>query len=158
MAARKGTRKSARSTSAAGKTSRGFTDEERVAMKDRARELKAAARGGKADGESTVLATIAAMPEPDRVLGERLHAIIKASAPTLSPRMWYGMPAYANKDGKVVLFFTPAAKFKERYATLGFNADAHLDEGSMWPTSWALTSINAADEARITELVKKAAG
>jgi uncharacterized protein YdhG (YjbR/CyaY superfamily) len=156
MAARKGTRKSARSTSAAGKTSRGFTDEERVAMKDRARELKAAARGGKADGESTVLATIAAMPEPDRVLGERLHAIIKASAPTLSPRMWYGMPAYANKDGKVVCFFQAASKFKTRYATFGFQHEANLDEGAMWPTAFALKELTAAEEARISTLVKKA--
>ena len=152
--------KSAKSTTATAKTSKVFTDEERDAMKERAKEQKAAARRGpsaaKADGESDVLAKIAAMPAPDRVMAERLHAIIKASAPVLSPKTWYGMPAYA-KDGKVVCFFTPADKFKSRYATFGFNDDANLDEGSMWPTSWALTKLSAADEARIGALVKKAA-
>jgi uncharacterized protein YdhG (YjbR/CyaY superfamily) len=151
------TRKSAKSTTATGKTSAGFTDEERAAMKERARELKAEARAtkDKADGERAVLAKIAEMPEPDRALGERLHAIIKASAPALSPRTWYGMPAYA-KDGKVVCYFTPASKFNSRYATFGFNDPANLDEGTMWPTSFALTELTAADEARIGALVKKA--
>jgi uncharacterized protein YdhG (YjbR/CyaY superfamily) len=151
--ARKGTRQSAKGSTATDKTYTGFTDEERGAMKERARELKAAA--GKADEESAVLAKIAEMPEPDRAMAERLHAIIKASAPDLTPRTWYGMPAYA-KDGKVVCFFTPAAKFKERYATFGFNAAANLDDGTMWPTSFALTELTAADEARIGALVKKA--
>jgi uncharacterized protein YdhG (YjbR/CyaY superfamily) len=153
------TRKSAKSTTATGKASQGFTDEERAAMKERAKELKAQARrgprAGKADGEREVLAKIAEMPEPDRAMGERLHAIIKASAPALSPKTWYGMPAYA-KDGKVVCYFTPASKFKERYATFGFNAEANLDEGTMWPTSFALTELTAADEARIAALVKRA--
>ena len=145
------TPKSAKSTTATGKTYEGFTDEERGAMKERAKELKTA----KADGESAVLAKIAEMPEPDRVLGERLHAVIKASAPTLSPKLWYGMPAYA-KDGKVVCFFQSAQKFKTRYATFGFNAEANLDEGTMWPTAYALTELTADDEARIGALVKKA--
>src|SRR5919198_742672 len=125
MTARKGTQKSAKGTGATGKTSEGFTDEERAAMKERLRELK----GGKADGEGAVLAALAAMPEPDRALGERLHAIVKASAPALSPRLWYGMPAYA-KDGKVVCFFQSAQKFKTRYATFGFSDTANLDEGA----------------------------
>ena len=146
--------------SATGRTSGGFTDEERAAVKERARELKAAARrgprGGKTDGESELLAKIAEMPERDRVLGERLHAIIKASAPALAPRTWYGMPAYA-KDGNVVCFFQSAQKFKTRYATLGFSDKANLDEGTMWPTYFALTELTAADEARIGALVKKAA-
>ena len=155
--AKKGMQQSAKRT--IGKTSKGFTDEERAAMRERAQELKAAARrgprAGKADGESDVLAKIAEMPEPDRAMAERLHAIIKASAPALSPRTWYGMPAYA-KDGKVLCYFTPASKFKERYATFGFNANANLDEGTMWATSFALTELTAADEARIGALVKKA--
>jgi uncharacterized protein YdhG (YjbR/CyaY superfamily) len=155
----KDTQKSAKSTTATDKASGRFSDEERVAMKERAQELKAAARRGpradKADGESAVLAKIAEMPEPDRAMGERLHAVIKASAPALSPRLWYGMPAYA-KDGKVVCFFQSAQKFNTRYATFGFNPDAHLDEGTMWPTSWALTRLTAADKARIGALVKKA--
>jgi hypothetical protein len=159
LAHAKGTQKPAKSTTAIDKSSEGFTDEERVAMKERAQELKAAARRGpsadKADGESAVLAQIAAMPEPDRVLGERLHAIIKANAPDLSPRLWYGMPAYA-KDGKVVCFFQSAAKFKTRYATFGFQHDANLDEGAMWPTAFALKELTAAEEARIGALVKKA--
>src|SRR5918912_2258215 len=129
-------------------------------MKERAQELKAAARRGpradKADGESAVLAKIAEMREPDRVMAKRLHAVIKASAPALSPRLWYGMPAYA-KDGKVVCFFQPAQKFKTRYATLGFNDTANLDDGTMWPTAFALTTLTGADEARIGPLVKKAA-
>ena len=128
-------------------------------MKERAEELKAAGRrgprAGKADGESELLAKIAKMREPDRVLAERLHAIVTASAPALSPRTWYGMPAYA-KDGKVVCFFQPAEKFKTRYATFGFNDSAHLDEGAMWPTTFALTELTAADEARISALMKKA--
>jgi uncharacterized protein YdhG (YjbR/CyaY superfamily) len=136
------------------KTFDGFTDEERAAMKERARELKAAA--AKADGERAVLAKIAEMPQPDRAMAERLHALIKASAPALSPKTWYGMPAYANQDGKVVCFFTPASKFNSRYATFGFNDDANLDEGAMWPTAFALTELTAADEARISALVKKA--
>jgi uncharacterized protein YdhG (YjbR/CyaY superfamily) len=130
----------------------GFTDEEQAAMKERAQELKA----GKADGESAVLAKIAEMPEPDRAMAERLHAIIKASAPALSPKTWYGMPAYANKDGKVVCYFQSAHKFKVRYATFGFNDVANLDEGAMWPTSFALKDLTAAEEAKIAALVKKA--
>jgi uncharacterized protein YdhG (YjbR/CyaY superfamily) len=137
------------------KTSKGFTAEEKAAMKERARELKAAS--SKEEAEREVVAKIAEMPEPDRVMAERIHAIVKDSAPGLSPKTWYGMPAYANADGKVVCFFTPAAKFKERYATFGFNADAHLDDGTMWATSWAVTKLTPADEARIAELVKKAA-
>jgi uncharacterized protein YdhG (YjbR/CyaY superfamily) len=133
----------------------GFTDEERGAMKERAKELKASRRAGKADGESDVLAKIAEMPEPDRAMAERLHAVIKASAPELSPKTWYGMPAYA-KDGKVVCFFQSAHKFKSRYATFGFSDKANLDEGAMWPTSFALTELTAADEARIGALVKQA--
>ena len=137
----------------------GFTAEERVAMKERLQELKAEGRRGpradKADGESAVLAQIAAMPGPDRALGERLHAIIKANAPSLSPRLWYGMPAYA-KDGKVVCFFQAAAKFKTRYATFGFQHDAKLDEGAMWPVSFAVKELTNADEAKIAALVKKA--
>ena len=157
LAHAKGTQKSAKSTTATGKKSQGFTDEERAAMKERAQELTAAARADKdkAAGESAVLAQIAAMPGPDRALGERLHAIIKASAPALSPKTWYGMPAYA-KDGKVVCFFQSAAKFKTRYATLGFMHDANLDEGGMWPTAFALKELTAADEAKIAALVKKA--
>ena len=155
----KDTQKSAKSTAAIDKTLEGFTDEERLAMKERRQELKAAPRRGpradKADGESAVLAKIAEMPEPDRARGERLHAIIKASAPALSPRLWYGMPAYA-KDGQVVCFFQSAQKFKTRYATLGFSDEANLDEGAMWPTAFALTELTAADEARIGALVKKA--
>ena len=133
------------------KASKGFTDEERGAMRARVQELKA----DKADGESAVLAKIGEMPAPDRALGERLHAIITASAPALSPKLWYGMPAYA-KDGKVVCFFQPAHKFKTRYATFGFNDSANLDEGALWPVAFALTELTAADEARIGELVKKA--
>jgi uncharacterized protein YdhG (YjbR/CyaY superfamily) len=136
-----------------GKASKGFTDEERAAMRERARELKAAA--GKAGGESDVLAKIAEMPEPDRVMAERLHAIIKAGVPALSPRTWYGMPAYA-KDGKVVCFFQSAQKFKSRYATFGFSDKANLDEGAMWPTSFALKELTAAEEKKIAALVKKA--
>jgi uncharacterized protein YdhG (YjbR/CyaY superfamily) len=156
----KDTQKSAKSTTTAkNKTSGAFTDEERAAMKERAREERAAARRGpraaKADGESDVLAKIADMRETDRTMAERIHAVIKASAPALSPRTWYGMPAYA-KDGKVVCFFQSAQKFNARYATLGFNDAANLDEGTMWPTAFALTELTAADEARIGALVKKA--
>ena len=133
--------------------SRGFSAEERAAMKERARELKAASR--RADGERDVLAKIAEMPESDRVMAQRIHEIITASAPSLSPKTWYGMPAYAL-DGKVVCFFTSADKFKSRYATIGFNDTANLDEGAMWPTSFALKELTAADEARIAALVKKA--
>jgi uncharacterized protein YdhG (YjbR/CyaY superfamily) len=137
------------------KASKGFTDEERAAMREHAQELKRAAGEGKADGESAVLEKIAAMPEPDRTMAERLHAIIKAGAPGLSPRLWYGMPAYAQ-DGNVVCFFQGAHKFKSRYATLGFSDKAALDESQMWPTSFALKELTAADEARIAVLVKKA--
>jgi uncharacterized protein YdhG (YjbR/CyaY superfamily) len=148
---------SSKNTTAIHETSEGFTAEERAAMKQRAKELKAEARAqkDKAAGEADVLAKIAEMSEPDRAMAERLHAIITASAPELSPKTWYGMPAYA-KDGKVVCYFTPASKFKERYATLGFNAEAHLDDGTMWPTSFALTELTADNEARIAALVKKA--
>jgi len=149
--AQKGTQKSTKSATAIGKKVKGFTDEERVAMKERIQELKA----DKADGESAVLAKIAQMPEPDRTMGKRLHGIIKASAPALSPRLWYGMPAY-GKDGKVVCFFQAAQKFKTRYATLGFSDKANLDEGAMWPTAFALKGLAAAEEARIAALVKKA--
>ena len=153
------TQKSAKNNAAIDKTVERFTAEERAAMKERAKELKATGgrgpRAGKADGESDVLAKIAEMAEPDRVMAERLHAIIKATAPDLSPRTWYGMPAYA-KDGNVVCFFQDAAKFKARYATLGFSDKANLDEGAMWPTAFALTELTAADEARIAALVKKA--
>jgi uncharacterized protein YdhG (YjbR/CyaY superfamily) len=153
MSPKKGTQKSAKSATATGKKSKGFTAEEKAAMKERARELKAEAE--KADGESALLAKIAEMPEPDRAMAKRLHAIIKASAPALSPKTWYGMPAYA-KDDKVVCFFTAASKFKSRYATFGFNDTANLDEGAMWPTSFALKELTAAEEARISALVKKA--
>jgi uncharacterized protein YdhG (YjbR/CyaY superfamily) len=153
MSARKATQKSAKSTATTNKKSKGFTAEERAAMKARAQELKAEAR--KADGENAALAAIAEMPEPDRALGERLHAIIKASAPGLSPKTWYGMPAYA-KDGKVVCFFQSADKFKSRYATLGFSDKANLDKGAMWPTSFALKELTAAEETKIGALVKKA--
>jgi uncharacterized protein YdhG (YjbR/CyaY superfamily) len=151
--------RSAKSTTVSGEASKGFTDEERAAMRERAQEVKAEARrgtrAGKADGETEVLAKIAAMQGPDRALGERLHAIIKASAPVLSPKLWYGMPAYA-KDGKVVCFFQSAEKFKTRYATFGFSDEANLDEGAMWPTTFALKELTAAEEARIGALVKKA--
>jgi uncharacterized protein YdhG (YjbR/CyaY superfamily) len=141
------------SAAATGKKSKGFTDEERAAMKERAQELKAEA--DKADGESAVLAKIAEMPGSERAMAKRLHAIIKASAPALSPKTWYGMPAYA-RDGKVVCFFQSAQKFNSRYATFGFSDEANLDEGAMWPTSFALKELTAAEEARIGALVKKA--
>jgi uncharacterized protein YdhG (YjbR/CyaY superfamily) len=149
----KNTQKSAKSTTATKKNAEAFTDAERAAIKERVRETKAAA--DKADGESAVLAKIAEMKEPDRAMAKRLHAVIKASTPALSPRPWYGMPAY-EKDGKNVCFFQPAQKFKTRYATFGFNDGAHLDEGTMWPVAFALTKLTAADEARIGALVKKA--
>jgi uncharacterized protein YdhG (YjbR/CyaY superfamily) len=138
--------------------SKGFTDEERAAMKERAKELKAEARANKnrAEGESDLLAKIAEMPEPERAMAKRLHAIVTASAPDLFPKTWYGMPAYANQDGKVVCFFQSADKFKSRYATLGFSDEANLDEGAMWPTSFALKELTAAEEAKIAALVKKA--
>jgi uncharacterized protein YdhG (YjbR/CyaY superfamily) len=154
--AKKGTQKPARSTTASGKASKGFTKEELAAMRERAQELKAGARAGKADEESAVLAKIAAMSAPDRTMGERLHAVIKASAPGLSPKLWYGMPAYA-KDGKVVCFFQSAQKFNTRYATLGFSDKANLDEVAMWPVAFALKELTATEEARIVALVKKAA-
>ncbi len=161
MSPKKDTQKSANSTTATNKKTKGFTDEERAAMKERAKELKTEehrrprAKKDKTDGESDVLAKIAEMPEPDRAMAKRLHTIIKASAPDLSPKTWYGMPAYA-KDGKVVCFFQSADKFKSRYATLGFNDEANLDEGAMWPTSFALKELTNAEEARISALVKKA--
>ncbi|HSK81912.1 MAG TPA: DUF1801 domain-containing protein [Rubrobacter sp.] len=138
------------------KKSEGFTAEERAAMRERAKEQKAEAQ--KADGERAVLAKIAEMPETDRAMAERLHEIVKASAPELSPKTWYGMPAYANKDGKVVCFFQSAQKFNARYATFGFSDKANLDEGAMWPTSFALKELGAAEEAKIGALVKRAAG
>jgi uncharacterized protein YdhG (YjbR/CyaY superfamily) len=145
--AKKGTTRSA-------KRSQTFSAEERAAMRERAQELKAEAR--KADGEKALLAKVAEMPEPDRVIAERLHEIVTTTAPDLSPKTWYGMPAYAGKEGKVVCYFTPASKFKERYATFGFNATANLDDGDMWPTSFALKKLTAADEKKIAALVKRA--
>jgi uncharacterized protein YdhG (YjbR/CyaY superfamily) len=154
--AKKGAQKSAKSA-VAGKTSKIFTDEERAAMREYVKERKGAARGGSADQESAVLEKIAAMQGPDRAMAERLHAIVKASAPELSPKLWYGMPAYA-RDGNVVCFFQDARKFKTRYATFGFSDKATLDEGHMWPNSFALKELTAAEEARIAALVKKAVG
>jgi uncharacterized protein YdhG (YjbR/CyaY superfamily) len=160
MRPKKETQKSAKGATVTGKAIKGFTDEERVAMKERAQELKAEARRGprakKADGEGDVLARIAEMPESDRIMAERLHAVIKASAPALSPRTWYGMPAYA-KDGDVICFFQSAHKFKARYATFGFSDKANLDEGTTWPVAFALKELTAIDEVRIGALVKKAA-
>ena len=157
MSPKKETQKSAKGTTAINKKSKGFTDEEKAAMKERAQELKAAARADsdRAGGEIAALAKIGEMPEPDRAMAMRLHAIIKNSAPALSPKTWYGMPAYA-KDGKVVCFFRSGQKFKERYMTLGFNDIANLDEGHMWSVAFALTELTAAEEARIGALVKKA--
>ncbi len=145
-------------STAINKKTKGWTDEEKAAMKNRAQELKAEARAdkNKAEGESAALAAIAAMQEPDRSMAKHLHAIIKASAPAISAKTWYGMPAYADKDGKVVCFFQCAQKFKTRYATLGFSDSAKLDEGAMWPTAYALKGLTAAEEARISALVKKA--
>ena len=157
----KDAQESARTSTATAKKSKAFTDEERAAMKERAQEVKGASRRGsradKADGDGDVLAKIAEMQESDRVMGERLHALIKASAPALSPRLWYGMPAYA-RDGKVVCFFQSAQKFKTRYATLGFSDEANLDDGAMWPVAFALKELTGAEEAKIGALVKKAAG
>ncbi|MDR3573281.1 MAG: hypothetical protein P4L50_05445 [Anaerolineaceae bacterium] len=152
------TQKSTKSIAANNKKSQGFTDEEKAAMKERAKELKAEAQASKnkADGENAALTAIAAMPELDRSKAARLHEIIKANAPTLLPKTWYGMPAYADKDGNVICFFQNASKFNARYATLGFNDKAHLDEGAMWPTSFALMELTSAEEARIVALVKKA--
>jgi uncharacterized protein YdhG (YjbR/CyaY superfamily) len=159
MSPKRDRQKSAKSPTAIDKKSKGFTDEERDAMKERAQELKAEARrgqgAGKAGGESDVLAKIAEMPEPDRAMAKRLHAIIKATAPALSPKTWYGMPAYA-KEGKVVCFFQSAQKFNSRYATFGFSDTAKLDEGAMWPTSFALKELTATEETRIAALVKRA--
>ena len=159
MSPKKDGQESAKSTTATNKKSKGFTDAERAAMKERAQELKAETRRGpradQADGESAVLAKIGEMPEPDRAMAKRLHAIIRTSAPALSPKTWYGMPAYA-KDSKVVCFFQSAQKFKSRYATFGFSDEANLDEGAMWPTSFALKELTAVEEARIAALVKKA--
>jgi uncharacterized protein YdhG (YjbR/CyaY superfamily) len=152
MSPRKNTRKAAKSATASGKKFKGFTDEERLAMKERVQELKGA---DKTDGESAVLAKIAEMREPDRAMGKRLHAIVKASAPALLPRLWYGMPAYA-KDGKVVCYFQSAQKFKSRYATFGFSDTANLDEGALWPVVFALKELSAAEETTIGALVKKA--
>lgn len=152
--------KSAKKSAKGVKAINGFTDEEKAAMRERVQEMKAGARPGKgankADGEGEVLAKLASMPAPDRALGERVHAIVKAAAPALTPKTWYGMPAYANQDGNVVCFFQDARKFKTRYATLGFSDKAHLDEGAMWPVTYALKEITAAEEARISALIKKA--
>ena len=154
MSPKKDTQKSAKPTTATTKKSKGFTAEERAAMKERAKELKAEAR--KEDGEKAVLAAIAAMRGSDRAMAQRLHAIIKANAPTLSPKTWYGMPAYAKEDGKVLCYFQGKEKFDSRYATLGFNDDAKLDAGAMWPTSFALKELTATEEKKIGALVKKA--
>ncbi len=158
MSPKKGTQKSAKGTPAINKKSTAFTDEEKAAAKARVQELKAEARANrnKAEGESAALAAIAAMQEPDRSMAKRLHAIIKDSAPALSPKTWYGMPAYADQDGHVVCFFQTAQKFKTRYATLGFNDAANLDEGAVWPVAFAVKELNAVEEARITALMKKA--
>ncbi len=139
------------------KKAKGFTDAERAAMKERIQELKAAARGGKGDEESSVLAKIAAMREPDRSMAKRLHGIMKAAAPVLVPKLWYGMPAYA-RDGKVVCYFQSAQKFKTRYATLGFSDKANLDDGALWPVVFALKELTAGEEAKIVALLKKAVG
>jgi uncharacterized protein YdhG (YjbR/CyaY superfamily) len=159
MSAKKATKKSAKTATAPGKAGKGFTAEERLAMKERVQELKAEAQRGprakNADGEAEVIAKIAEMPAPDRALAERIHAIVKANAPGLSPKTWYGMPAYA-RDGNVVCFFQGAYRFKARYATLGFSDKANLDEGTVWPVAFALKELTAADEARIGALVKKA--
>ena len=153
MPDRKVTKKSASGTAVNRKVSMVLTEGEKAAMRELVRERR---RSGEADGEAEALAKIAEMREPDRAMAKRIHALVKASAPVLSPKTWYGMPAYANKDGKVVCFFQSGLKFKTRYATFGFQPDAHLDEGTMWPTSWALTALTPADEKRIATLVKKA--
>jgi uncharacterized protein YdhG (YjbR/CyaY superfamily) len=154
MSARKATQKSTKKSPAAGKKSTGFSAEERAAMKERAQELKAEAR--KADGESALLAKVAEMKGSDKAMARRLHEIVKASAPALLPKTWYGMPAYANKEGKVVCYFQSAEKFNSRYATFGFSDEANIDDGAMWPTSFALKELTAADEAKIKKLVKRA--
>jgi uncharacterized protein YdhG (YjbR/CyaY superfamily) len=153
MSAKKTTQKSTERTT--GKASQALTAEERAALKETVAERRAAA--GKEEGEKALLAKIAEMKGSDRAMAKRIHAIVTSTAPNLAPKTWYGMPAYANEDGKVVCFFTPAEKFKERYATFGFNAAANLDSGTMWPTAWALTKLTPADEKKITALVKKAA-
>lgn len=154
------TTKSARRTAGSADASGGFTAEEKAAMRERAREAKVEARRGadRAAGEQDLLTKIAEMPGPDRVLAERIHAIVTEAAPDLAPKTWYGMPAYANRDGKIVCFFQAADKFKARYATFGFNHDAKLDDGNMWPTAFALTNLTTADEKRIAALVRKAVG
>jgi uncharacterized protein YdhG (YjbR/CyaY superfamily) len=158
MSLKQETQKTTKSTAANNTKSQGFTEEEKAAMKERAKELKAEARESKnkADGENAVLTAIAAMQEPDRSMAARLHEIIKTNAPTLMPKTWYGMPAYADKDGKVICFFQAASRFNVRYATFGFQPDANLDEGNMWAASFALVKLTAAEEARIAALVKKA--
>jgi len=158
MSPKKETQKSAKSTPTTNNKSKGFTDDEKAAMRNRAQELKAEARASKnkAEGESAVLAAIAAMQEPDRSMAKRLHAIIKDNAPTLLAKTWYGMPAYADQDGKVVCFFQPAQKFNTRYASFGFNDTANLDEGTLWPVAFALTELTAAAETKLAALVKKA--
>ena len=158
MSTKNETQKTAESSAANKSSSQGFTDEEKAAMKERAKELKAEARANKnkAEGETAALAAIAAMPEPDRSMAARLHEIIKANAPGLAPKTWYGMPAYTDKDGNVICFFQNAQKFNARYATLGFNDKAKLDEGVMWPTSYALKELTTAEEAKIKALLKKA--
>jgi uncharacterized protein YdhG (YjbR/CyaY superfamily) len=155
---KKRTSKPRTTTTTTRKQGDGFSAQERQAMKDRAKELRAEARAskGRAAGERALLDTVAELPEPDRTIAERIHAIVTASAPGLAPKTWYGMPAYANADGKVVCFFTPASKFDERYATFGFNGTANLDQGNMWPTSFALQHLTAAEEKKIAALVKKA--
>jgi uncharacterized protein YdhG (YjbR/CyaY superfamily) len=154
MSAKKATQKSAKSTAANSKKSKGFSAEEKAAMKERAQELKAEAR--RADGERALLAKVAEMPQPDRALAERLHEIVKAGAPDLAPKTWYGMPAYTNADGKVVCFFQSADKFKTRYATIGFTDEANLDEGAIWPTYFALKELTPAADSKIRALVKRA--
>jgi uncharacterized protein YdhG (YjbR/CyaY superfamily) len=157
MPERKATKKATPNKAASGKASAGFTAEEKAAMRERARELKAEARAGRdrAAGEKDLLAKLAELPKADRALGQKIHEIVTKTAPKLAPRTWYGMPAYA-RDGKVVCYFTPASKFKERYSTFGFNASANLDDGRMWPTSFAVTTLTATEERRIAALVKKA--
>jgi len=158
MSTKKDTQKSAKSATAVDKKSKGWTDDEKAAMKARAQELKAEARAGKdrAEGEKSILAAIGAMKEPDRSMGKRLHEIVTAAAPSLMPKTWYGMPAYADTDGKVICFFQAAGKFNVRYATFGFQPDAKLDEGNMWASSFALIKLTAAEETKIIALVKKA--
>ena len=158
MSTKKDTQKSAKSATAVDKKSKGWTDDEKAAMKARAQELKAEARAGKdrAEGEKVILAAIGAMKEPDRSTGKRLHEIVTAAAPSLMPKTWYGMPAYADTDGKVICFFQAAGKFNVRYATFGFQPDAKLDEGNMWASSFALIKLTAAEETKIIALVKKA--